>query len=176
MRITQFLMCLALLVAPTAHPESQAVAASLSLKPVRYRLELDFDFSSETLQAACDLTIRNQGRETITKVPLLLYRLLRVNSISDGSGRPLHFEQRVRSFSDWPVMQVNCSEVRLQLPLEPGSETMLRVEYSGFLKGYIETGMHYVRDSISPAFTIIRPDCRAYPEPGVAALAANSDG
>ena len=51
-------------------------------------------------------------------------------------------------------------------PLLKGDLCKLIIEYEGYLFGYVETGMGYVRDKIDTEFTILRPDCKAYPELG----------
>ncbi len=51
-------------------------------------------------------------------------------------------------------------------PLLKGDLCKLIIEYKGYLFGYVETGMGYVRDKIDTEFTILRPDCKAYPELG----------
>ena len=51
-------------------------------------------------------------------------------------------------------------------PLLKGDSCKLIIEYEGYLFGYTETGMGYVRDNIDPEFSFLRSDCRAYPELG----------
>ena len=112
------------------------------------------------------LTVRNVTDEPVAEVPLLLYRLLAVSRISDGADRPLRFEQRVVGFADAPRLQVNHVRVTLDRALAPGEDAALEIAYGGWLAGYVETGMLYVKDRVAEEFTILRPDAFAYPVPG----------
>jgi hypothetical protein len=78
----------------------------------------------------------------------------------------------VVAFEDDPKLQVNAARARLPTPLAPGDTTLVTVEYAGYLVGYTETGMTYVRDRVDPSFTIIREDAFAYPMLGVPSAGA----
>jgi hypothetical protein len=75
----------------------------------------------------------------------------------------MSFTQRVVTYEDWDVYQANFIEVDLPKPVPTGGKATITIDYSGYLAGYAETGMIYVRDKIDPEFTILRPDCEAYP-------------
>jgi hypothetical protein len=46
-----------------------------------YHLKLSFDFANQTMQASCAMTIINQSDATVKQVPVILYRLLNVESV-----------------------------------------------------------------------------------------------
>lgn len=139
----------------------------VKLKTIRYNLDVRIDYEKEKINGECRLTIHNTGPETFHSVPLLLYRLLKVTSIKDGRGNELPFTQEVLGFEDWEKLQANCIQADIKTPLRRGEKETLAVEYSGYLLGYAETGMSYVKDSVNKDFTILRPDCWAYPVIGL---------
>jgi len=72
-------------------------------------------------------------------------------------------------------MQANCLAVSLKKPIAPGGTSVLNIRYEGFLFGYAETGMLYVKDRIDEKFTIIRMDCLAYPTIGYPSWKVNQE-
>ncbi|MBX2914536.1 MAG: hypothetical protein KF856_04580 [Cyclobacteriaceae bacterium] len=131
----------------------------------KYECEVDFDFANESLQATCKVEVTNNSNAKVRKLPFVLYRLLTVRDVkSDGTS--LSFAQNIRSFEDQVRLQSNFISVGLKKPLLPNQSITLEMEYDGTLHGYTEVGWNYVRDKIDPNFTILRPDCMAYPELG----------
>lgn len=131
--------------------------------PIRYELDTRVDFAGQRLEGTARITIRNRSSAPVATVPLTLYRLLGVTAATDGAGRPLPFRQSVVAFEDFPRLQVNFIEVRLPAVVLPADSTVVRVSYAGYLLGYSETGMLYVRDRVDTAFTMVRDDAWAYP-------------
>lgn len=143
------------------------------LKTIFYNLDLKIDFKEKQLSGECGMTITSNSSKPVNAIPLLLYRLMKVTSVKDEKGNPLRFRQRILSFEDWETCQANFIEVSLPGPLAKGKTCKLVISYSGYLHGYTETGMAYVRDKIDPQFTILRSDCRAYPELGYPSYKTN---
>lgn len=137
------------------------------LKTVEYNLDLKVDYETEKIFGKCRLTVHNTGAAAFSEVPLLLYRLLKVQSVKDGRGEPLPFTQEILAFEDWEKLQVNSIRVTLNSPLRTGEKETLAVDYHGYILGYTETGMSYVRETVNKEFTILRQDGRAYPEVGL---------
>ncbi len=140
---------------------------TIQLKPKNYKLDITIDYDKEQLKGICQLTIINSADQSVQAVPLLLYRLMQVNNITTSEGDTLTFTQQVVSFEDFQQLQANYIEVALNNSLNTYESTTIIIEYEGYLLGYLETGMTYIKDHIDPEFTIIRPDCYAYPEIGV---------
>ncbi len=136
-------------------------------RPVRYEMDLSIDYQQEKLAGQVRLRLENHSTQPVTRVPLLLYRLMAIGSIVDEDRTSLRFEQRIVGFQDWPQLQVNFVEVDLSKPLKPNEQRTLEIDYEGYLLGYAETGMLYVQDRIRADFTIIRPDAFSYPQVGV---------
>ncbi len=147
--------------------------APIALRAVRYDWEIVPDYGAESMRAVCRLTVKNPLPKAQGEVPLLLYRLLVVEEVTDARDRPVPFEQQVKTFHDWGVMQVNAITIRPPDPIAPGAELTLTITYAGYLRGYTETGMSYVRDRIDSSFTILRLDAFAYPALGVPCWTAN---
>ncbi len=141
-------------------------------EPAIYDLKIDVDYESGLISGDCALTIKNAGDQPVPVVPLNLYRLMEVSSVTDDKGTALEFSQNVRIFEDWREFQVNHIRILLDPPLPPGKESTLRILYGGPLLGYAEA-MRYVKDHVSPEFTIIRTDSRVYPAIGVTSWATN---
>jgi len=151
---------------------SPADPSAVFPEPVRYDPEIDTDYEQGTLAGDCSLTVRNATDTPIAVVPLNLYRLMEVASVSDAAGKALEFTQNVRIFEDWKEFQVNHIRVALEPPLPPGKETALRVKYAGPLLGYAEA-MRYVKDHVGRDLTLIRSDSFAFPGIGVPSWKTN---
>ncbi len=140
--------------------------------PVDYNIEFDPDYAAGSLSAVCRLTIRNDEKEPLAIVPLNLYRLFSILSVTDGKGNSLEFDQAVMPFEDWPELQVSHVRVKLAPPLPPGGVTELQLAYEGPLRGYTEA-MAYVKDHIGMDLTLLRSDCLAFPEIGIPSWKTN---
>ncbi|MFO7999400.1 MAG: hypothetical protein R6U86_10525 [Bacteroidales bacterium] len=127
-------------------------------------LRLSFDFPGETLEGVCTLRITNQSDEPRDQIPLMLYRLMPVQSVTNQEGEPLGFSQQVASFEGFPRWQAN--HILVDERVGPHETKTITIRYGGYLLGYQETGMRYLTDRISPAFTMIRMDALAYPTIG----------
>jgi len=135
-------------------------------EPVAYDLKVDIDYETGMISGDCALTLRNGGEQPVPVIPLNLYRLMEVSSVTDQAGSSLAFIQNVRIFEDWKELQVNHIRVRIDPPLPPAKETTLRIRYGGLLLGYSEA-MRYVKDRVSPELTLIRSDSYAFPQVGI---------
>jgi len=163
------LVCVLLIVCLISVSQLQAQGFSdkeLILKTIDYKLDLKIDYENEKILGNCQLTVFNPSEQPIRHIPLTLYRLLKVTSVKDGQRVDLSFTQQVLSFEDWEQLQVNYIEVSLKNPIQQGERKTISIQYQGYLLGYSETGMRYVKDRVDEEFTIIRPDCKAYPEVG----------
>ena len=133
------------------------------LKTVNYKMAINVDYENGIIIGSCKITVRNDGSKKIKKMPVILYRLFEVQSVTGKKDKELKFIQNVRLFEDWKKIQVNFIQVELEKALKPGKSVEITINYTGHLLGYVETGMRYVRDSVNPEFTIIRMDAYAYP-------------
>ncbi len=161
------LAALALLGTPGRLPAQGAAEAASRpiLRPTRHELTLAVDFGERKLTATSRITLANETDRPVREASFVLYRLLTVRTVRDSGGRPLSFGQRVVALEDEPQMQVNHVRVALPQPLAPGARTTLELAYDGYLAGYAEV-RRYVQDRVDSAFTIVRMDAEAYPEPG----------
>ena len=130
------------------------------IKVSQYDLDFQFDFENERLSCVAKLDINGSG-DTLN---LLLYRLLKVTSVTDTFGINVDFTQDVVLFEDFEKLQVNHIKIPIR-ELKQRNYT-LTINYEGTIVGYTETGMNYVKDNISSEFTIIRMDAFAYPVQG----------
>jgi len=160
-------------VAPSLPAEQLPDSLRLQVTPIRYDLTVTIDYERAQLVAAAGITVRNWSDDPVATIPLTLYRLMTIHSARTPGGDPLEVEQAVRAYADFGQLQVLAATVRLATPLPPGDTTTIVVRYGGYLLGYAETGMRYVRDRIDTAFTIIRPDGQAYPQVAYPSWAAN---
>lgn len=131
----------------------------------QYNWTVKLDFANSRLEAICKMEVANNSEAKVNKLPFILYRLLKVKNVT-SNGLPLSFEQCVQSFEDQERLQSNFISVELNKPLQPHQSITIEIAYDGTLYGYTEVGWNYVRDKIDPGFTILRPDCMAYPELG----------
>lgn len=145
----------------------------LDLKTTRYQLDVRVDYENEKIFGSCLLTVHNPADQSVSHVPLVLYRLLEVTSITDETGKAIPFGQKVLSFDDWEKLQVNYVEVRLPQPLGPGDTLTLAIGYEGYILGYAETGWLYVKDHVDRNYTVMRMDGYGYPILGYPSLSVN---
>jgi hypothetical protein len=137
------------------------------LRLAHLRLDLALDFEKERLEGTATLEVENTSNEPVSLIPLLLYRLMTVSEVTDRGGTAVAFTQDIVTLEDWPQYQANHITVILDSPVEPGERTTVHVAYEGFLAGFTETGMLYVKDHINRDFTILREDALAFPVLGV---------
>lgn len=131
----------------------------------KYDWTIKLDFEKARVEATCNVEVENKSTTKIKRLPFLLYRMLKVKTVSSND-HPISFEQNILSFEDQERLQSNFLTVELNKPLLPSQSITLEIAYDGTLHGYTEVGWNYVRDKIDPNFTILRPDCMAYPELG----------
>lgn len=139
---------------------------NLALKSTRYELDVRVDYESKKIFGRCLLTVHNPEDQAVSHVPLILYRLLKVKSITDEAGKPIPYRQEIMSFEDWEQLQVNYVEVQLKDPLGPKDSMTLAIDYEGYILGYAETGWRYVKDHVDRDYTIMRMDGFGYPQLG----------
>ncbi len=158
---------LALAGAPGSLPAQRAAEAAPRpiLRPTRYDLTLAVDFGERMITATSRIALANETGAPVREASFVLYRLLTVRNVRDEGGRALGFGQRVVALEDEPRMQVNHVRITLPQPLAPGARITLELAYDGYLAGYTEV-MRYVQERVDTAFTIVRMDAKAYPEPG----------
>ena len=131
-------------------------------KVTHYGLKVRFLLKENRVRVDAALTIRNSTQSSLEEIPLLLYRLLSIQRITNASGSPLQFEQNIVQLSDEPSLQVSAVRVRLSKPLLPNDTLQVIINYEGFIFGYPEV-MAYVRERIDEAYSLFRPDALAYP-------------
>ena len=78
-----------------------------------YNLELSFDYKEELMNGICELKILNLSDETVNQIPLLLYRLLSVESVQNKDSERLTFTQNVTQFEDFQKLQANHIRIAL---------------------------------------------------------------
>jgi len=139
---------------------------------VQYVIDWDVDYEKEKIFGECELTVQNPSGSPMRIIPLILYRLMDVTAVSDETGNPLNFSQRVLKYDDWEQLQVNHIRIALDPPLPPGDRKTVRISYGGHLLGCTEA-MRYVKDTVSKEFTLLRTDSNVYPRIGTNSWASN---
>ena len=150
-----FLLCICLLSWENGHGQYAG------LIPQHYHLDIAIDFSESKLKGTAELSLKNNTDTLMTHVQFLLYRLMKVSNVINNNRVILPFKQQVVQFEDFPELQVNS--VVIACDIKPGQVKKIQLSYSGYLLGYAETGMLYLRDKIDPEFTLLRNDAFAYP-------------
>lgn len=159
-RMLKMFLCCMFFVAVGVH------SAKAQWEPVKYDMDIRVDYASAKIYADCKLTVTNTSTGPSRNLPLLLYRLLSVSSVTDMQGNALPFEQNIKAFDEIPRLQVNVVGIELPEKLEEGEEYSVHIKYEGFIFGYTEAIGGYVRERIEEPFTILRQDSYAYPQPG----------
>ncbi len=135
----------------------------LSLVATNYQLDYQLDLAETSLTASGKITVKNISTEVATHIPFRLYRMLKVSQITDDEGKPLKYSQNILSDEAWPVLQTNYLEIDLLEPIKPEESRTFSLQFNGYIRGYAETGWLYVKDSITPEFSLLRTDSFAYP-------------
>lgn len=148
-----------------------------------YALELELQFPPEfvphsapgSLWVKAQLQVENCGAEPIFSLPLLLYRLFEITSLTvDGEVSPL--SSRLIGLAGLERHQVNAVTVQLPAPLGPGESCAVVLSYGGVIAGGREV-WQYMWDTVSRDYTLLRPDIIWYPEvaaPDLASLRQSS--
>lgn len=127
-----------------------------------YSLHISFLLKDEQIKVNSEITVKNETGKTVSEVPFLLYRLLKVKSATNEKSVPLTFSQQTVTDADWQQFQINQVKVKLKNPLAPNGSTKIRLNYEGFIYGYPEV-MAYVRESISEQYAFMRQETFSYP-------------
>ncbi|WP_083861660.1 M1 family metallopeptidase [Clostridium tunisiense] len=108
------------------------------------------------------ITILNDTKEAFKKLSIMLYHDLNVKNIRNTENESLAFLQEKVSLEDEENYLVNYITISLSEALQPNEQINISIEYEGSLNGYSKV-MAYVKDKIHKEFSILRPDCHAYP-------------
>jgi hypothetical protein len=122
---------------------------------LKYDLDYHVKPKQEKLTCTARLSIDNQN----DVLKLSIYRLLTVESVTDTAGNLIPFSQNIESIKMDDRLQVN----KISIDLNETDVSSILIDYNGYLEGYPETKMSYVKDNISPSFTLLRMDAFAYP-------------
>ncbi len=136
-----------------------------------YQLDVTLDFSKggeeypflNEMVGRARLTFLNRGDQALTKIPVLLNRLMTVTEARDAEGNNLVSDSTLVGIQGWESFQVNHTQVRLAKPLEPSQSMTLDITYGGQMAASRESGMAYVQETLDPAFSIFRIETFAYP-------------
>lgn len=158
----------------TAQRWPDSVPDALPFVLTRMEVDLQLDYAARAIRGSATLHFRNISSAPATTVPLLLGRLMHVSAITTGVDT-IPTVARVVVFADDSARQVNAIEAQLPSPVAAGDSVVLRVSYGGILVGYTETGSRYIRDHVSPEFTILRTDAYAFPHLGVGSHRVNRE-
>ena len=173
------LAMLALVCAAFGKAEAEEQTA-IDIQSYELRIDLDlthtsYDIAENSLHGTAQITLRNRSGAPIVSLPVVLNRLLKLKTATDGDHRPLDIDQHLTELKDWENFQVRAASIHLKMPLAPDQTMRLTLTYEGALASYQESGMDYVRDRLDPAFTILRPENVSYPmfaEPTAASVQA----
>jgi hypothetical protein len=117
------------------------------------------------------LHIRNSTERPCEEIPMVLYRLCTVSSVTIG-GRGVSFIQDIVPLQDDSIIQVRHITIHPANPIAPGDSVACIVSYTGSIFGYPEA-MEYTKDHIGDDYSLFRPDVFAYPicaEPSFASI------
>jgi hypothetical protein len=159
--LTRGAVTIVLVAAACTAREPAPPSRDLALTDLRLDLALHYDDGSMAGRAT--ITVLNVGEAPARRIPLQLGRLFRVSAVSDSVGGPVPYTQDLVTLTDWPIFQVNQIYLTADPALRSGESRAFTVAYAGYLVGYTETGMMYVRDHIDHAFTLLREDALAFP-------------
>ncbi|MGE5652756.1 MAG: hypothetical protein ACM3ZQ_00625 [Bacillota bacterium] len=121
------------------------------------------------LQVNSTMTIERELGDDTVPISLLLYRLMNVTSVKIG-GVSVPFTAAVEAFPDLPNMHVKQIVISPQA-IGIAKVITMSVTYHGTMSGYREV-WQYVWDSVTPSYTLLRPDALWYPVLATASAAS----
>ncbi|HSG97134.1 MAG TPA: hypothetical protein VLA11_04015 [Woeseiaceae bacterium] len=160
------ILCSGLFLVLPQLADAQVTGLDITEYDLSLRLDLEQHGPSaplNTLSATAEITFINRNESPVTRVPVILYRLLQVEAVRNYQAEPLGFTQRLGRLENWERYQANVVTIDLDRPLPAGSQTTIEIDYTGQVVGIRESGMLYVQDSLDPDFTIIRAESAIYP-------------
>lgn len=161
--MTEFRWLRAILVSLALGSVRDAAGQAREVAITDLGLDLVLDYSEGTLSGTATIVVKNLGQTPAATIPVQLGRLLEVTAVRTSGGTRVPFTQDVVSMADWPVWQVNQAYLTADPALRTEESRSFIIAYRGYLVGYTETGMRYVRDQVSREFTILREDALAFP-------------
>jgi len=166
MKKTILIWITSLLLIAFTNISSIASGLQVDWEPVNYEMDIRVDFGEEKMYADCKLTVKKKSDGAANEIPFLLYRLLKVTSITDIHNNDLSFSQNVTTVEGSPKLQVNAVQVHIPETITAGETYTIQIAYEGYIYGYPEGVGPYVREKIREPFTILREDTKAYPRFG----------
>ena len=163
--VRKIILCSLFLAMPNP-AEAQAIGLDIAAYDLSMRIDLEQRGAFaplNTLSATAVITFTNRNESPVTRVPVILYRMLQVDEVRNERTEPLKFTQRLGRLDGWEQYQANVVTIDLDRPLLAGSQTTIEIDYAGQVVGIRESGMLYVQDSLDPDFTIIRAESAIYP-------------
>ena len=163
--VRNIILCSLFLAMPKL-AEAQAIGLDIAAYELSIRLDLEQRGAFaplNTLSATAVITFTNRNESPVTRVPVVLYRLLQVEEVRNDRAEALVFTQRLERLQGWEQYQANVVTIDLDRPLATGDQTTIEIDYAGQVVGIRESGMLYVQDSLDPEFTIIRAESAIYP-------------
>ena len=145
---------------------AQATGLDIAAYDLSMRLDLEQHGPSaplNTLSATAGITFINRNELPVTRIPVILHRLLQVGEVRNDRAERLLFTQQLGRLDGWELYQANVVTIDLDRPLPAGGTTTIEIDYAGPMVGIQESGMLYVQDSLDPEFTIIRGESAIYP-------------
>ena len=121
---------------------------------LHYQLSLDVLRHDEKLKGRSIIQIEGESEDST--LFFLLYHELKVLEIRLKQGALLSFEQEIKT------VQTNYQVNEIKVFLPQGDIDELEIKYEGTISGY-ESIFPYIKDSLSPEFSILRNDCLVYP-------------
>ncbi|MBP2022643.1 hypothetical protein J2Z44_002466 [Clostridium punense] len=131
-------------------------------KITNYDLRFEVEPEKGFFNSQGTITIFNDTKEAFKKLSIMLYHDLSVKNIRNTENESLVFFQEKVSLEDEENYLVNYITISLNEALEANEQINISIEYEGSLNGYSKV-MAYVKDKIHKEFSILRPDCHAYP-------------
>lgn len=139
-------------------------ASALDLLTTAYDIAWKVNPSKGTMEGTATISLRNDGKESVSSVTLLLNRLLKVSSVKPNNGADLLFKQHIADDPsiDWASYPVNHVDIPFTAPLKPGQTTRLILDYAGGLASGGDA-IRYAKDQICEELTILRMETYPYP-------------
>lgn len=127
-----------------------------------YDLQFVIEPNSSFFSVQGMIKIEDKTNIDCSELEMLLYHQLKVIEIKDANNNKLSFAQKKVPLTDADNYYVNYIILKLNAGMKGSESIDLYIKYEGSIDGYSHL-MPYVKDKIRTDFSIIRPDCHAYP-------------
>lgn len=147
----------------TTHALANDAKVELLNSTLVAKLHLDPVARKGQMVGAYQVSFRNISDGPLSSLTLLLNPSLSFVKATGPKNIPLSISSDVTAVAGYELLELNRATVRLPKPLGAGKRTEIVVHYKGYLTNMTYMAVERVKETLDPAFTMIRANSFGYP-------------